>query len=190
VVGEGRRDVPVRIRQRDPQLRAVQDARVLGRRLLGVRDALPGGHQRELARPDAGVAAQRVAVVDLALEQPGDGLQAGVRVRRHLHPGGGGDVVGAVVVDERPRADQPAPERGEQAAHVGALPEQDLLAGQQVQRRAGRGALQAAEFTGRWTAVEVAHGFPPRGGVGQRGSGACGQRSAATSHPARRAPAA
>src|SRR5919202_190409 len=102
----------------------------------GVRDAVPGGHQGQVAGADAHVAAERVAVVHLAVEQPGHRLQARVRVRWHLHAGGGGDVVGAVVVDERPRPDQPANQGGQQPAHPGALAEQHLLARQQVQRRA------------------------------------------------------
>ena len=48
------------------------------------------------------VAAERVAVAHQAVEQPAHGLQAGVRVRRHLHARVAADVVGPVVVDEAP----------------------------------------------------------------------------------------
>ena len=56
--------------------------------------------------PDHRVHAAAVAVLDLAGEQPADGLQAGVRVRGHVHAAGVSDVVGAVVVGEAPGADQ------------------------------------------------------------------------------------
>ena len=75
---------------------------------LGVRHAVPAGHQVQLAGPDHRVHAAAVAVLDLAGEQPADRLQAGVRVRGHVHPAGVGDVVGAVVVGEAPGADQRA----------------------------------------------------------------------------------
>ena len=68
----------------------------------------PGRHQVELAGPHRGVVAGAVAVLDLAAEEPADGLQPGVRVRRDLHPAGVGHQVGPVVVDEAPRADQAA----------------------------------------------------------------------------------
>ena len=68
----------------------------------------PAGHQVDLAGADHGVRAEAVAVLDLAGEQPADGLQPGVRVRRHVHAAGAGDVVRAVVVGEAPGADQRA----------------------------------------------------------------------------------
>jgi hypothetical protein len=131
------------------------------RGLLGVGDPVPGRHQRELPGAEPDVAAEGVAVVDLALEQPRHRLQPGVRMRRDLHAGPGGDVVGAVVVDERPRTHHPPSQGGQQPAHPGALAEQHLLAGQQVERRAGGRRLQPAQLLGRRTAVEVAHGFSP-----------------------------
>ena len=81
---------------------------VPGRRDLGVADAVAGGHQVELAGPDHRVVAGAVAVLDLAGEQPAHRLQPGVRVRRDAHAAGVGDVVGAVVVEEAPGADQRA----------------------------------------------------------------------------------
>ncbi len=75
---------------------------------LRVADAVAAGHQVELARADQRVVAGRVAVLDLAGEQPADGLQAGVRVRGHDHAPGVVDLVGAVVVGEAPRADERA----------------------------------------------------------------------------------
>ena len=127
------------------------------RRLLRVGDAEAGRHQRQLARTEGDVAAEGVPVVHLALEQPRHRLQPGVRVRRHLHPGAGGDVVGPVVVDEGPGPDEPPSQGGQQPADAGALAEQHLLARQQVQRGAGRGLLEAAQLLGRRSSVEVAH---------------------------------
>src|SRR6476469_10066327 len=59
-----------------------------------------------------------VAMLDLAFEEPADGLQAGVRVWWHVHSGAIADVVRPVVVGEAPRADQGplAPRQG--AAHA------------------------------------------------------------------------
>ena len=71
-------------------------------------DPAAAGHQVELTRPDQGVVAGGVAVLDLAGEQPADRLQPGVGVRRDDHPAGLVDLVGAVVVGEAPRADQGA----------------------------------------------------------------------------------
>ena len=50
-------------------------------RLLGVRHAVAGGHQVELAGPDHLLGAEAVAVQHLAGDQPRDGLQADVRMR-------------------------------------------------------------------------------------------------------------
>ena len=104
-----------RVGQRHPELDAVQAV------VPGVEtssgDAVPAGHQVQLAGPDHRVHADAVAVLDLAGEQPADGLQAGVRVRGHVHPAGVGDVVGAVVVGEAPGADQRAGALGQRAAH-------------------------------------------------------------------------
>jgi hypothetical protein len=158
VVLEGGCDLAVGVGQHDPELRAVQEPGVDDRRLLRVRDPVPGGHQGELARTELHVAAERVTVVHRALEQPRHRLQPGVRVWRHLHPGSRGDVVGAVVVDERPGPDHPPAQGGQQPADAGALAEEDLLGRQQVQRRSDGGGRQAAQLPGGRSAVEVAHG--------------------------------
>ena len=101
-----------------------------------MRDAASRRHQPEFARPDQAVAAQAVAVVHLALEQPADRLQPGVRVRRHLHAGLAGDLVGAVVVDEAPGADHPPAHRRQQAPDDGALAERHGSRRQQLPDRA------------------------------------------------------
>ena len=81
-------------------------------------DRVPCRHESELDPGRiSGVAAQAVAVQDLAIVQPADCLQAHVRVRRNLHPRLPGDVVGPVVIDEAPGPDQAPPQGGQQASH-------------------------------------------------------------------------
>ena len=116
VVLESLGGVAMRVGQGDPELGAVQDGRAGGGD-LGVGDAEAAGHQVDLAGADDGVRAEAVAVLDLAGEQPADGLQPGVRVGRDVHAAGAGDVVRAVVVGEAPGADQRALALREGAPH-------------------------------------------------------------------------
>ena len=58
-----------------------------------------------------------VAVLHLPAEQPAHRLQAGVRMRGHVHPGAARDVVRPVVVGEAPRPDQRAFPLREGAPH-------------------------------------------------------------------------
>jgi hypothetical protein len=71
--------VAVLLGQGHPELHAVQD-RGARRGHLGVADAEAAGHGGEFPRPDERVAAQAVAVLDLAAEEPADRPQSGVRV--------------------------------------------------------------------------------------------------------------
>ena len=107
VMLEVARRMPVAVGQSHPQLHPVQHG---GRRRgdLRVADAVPAGHEVDLAGPDERVLAQAVAVLDLAAEQPADGLQPGVWMGCDVHATAGPDVVGTVVVGEAPRADQRA----------------------------------------------------------------------------------
>ena len=107
VVGEGRLGVAVRGGQRHPELDPVQHGRVVGRH-LGVGDAAPGRHQVQLAGLDQRMAADAVAVLDGATEQPAHGLQADVGVRRDDHAARLVHAVRPVVVEEAPGADQRA----------------------------------------------------------------------------------
>ena len=97
--------VAVGIRQRHPQLHTVQDGGGCGGH-LGVTDARARGHEVQLAGPHHRVHPGAVAMFHLAAEQPTDGLQSGVRMRRHVHPGAASDVVRTVVIGEAPRPDQ------------------------------------------------------------------------------------
>ena len=50
-------------------------------------DPAPCGHQIDLAGPDGGKAAQTVAVIDRAFEQPGHRGKVDMRMRAHVHAG-------------------------------------------------------------------------------------------------------
>jgi hypothetical protein len=82
---------------------------------LGVDDAAPRGHPVHLARRDDLVVAQAVAVVDLALEQVGDGGQPDVRVRPHVHALPRQEVSRAHVVQEDEGPDHAALVEGQDA---------------------------------------------------------------------------
>ena len=93
----------------------------------------------------------------LAGAQPADRLQPDVRMRRHLHPRPGRDVVRAVVVDETPRPDQATAEVREQPPHLRALSERDLAGLEPFEHRTGGNPDRSAvRQTGR--PIEVAHG--------------------------------
>ncbi len=89
-----------------PQLDAVEDGGRGGVETSVCAMPCPRGHQVDLTGPDHRVVAHRVPMLDLAGEQPAYGLQAGVRMRWHIHSAGARHVVGSVVVDEAPRADE------------------------------------------------------------------------------------
>ena len=92
---------------------------------------MSGGHEVELAGCDQLVAAEAVAVFDHALDQPGDRLQAGVRVWGHLHARAAADVVGPEVVDEAPGTDHPSLLVRQQPTDGGVPAERYVVAGEQ-----------------------------------------------------------
>ena len=101
-------------------------------RHLGVADAGPRRHEVQFAGPDHGVHAGAVAVLHLAAEQPTDGLQSGMRMRRYVHAGAAPHVMGAVMVGEAPRPDQrPLPLRQRPPHPDRPGPAQRHLAGMQ-----------------------------------------------------------
>src|SRR5664279_3286756 len=89
-------------------------------RLFAVTDAVAGGHQVELARNDHLLVAEAVAVQDLYLDEPGDGLQADVRARTHVQTGVLRHAGGTHVVGEAPGADGAAPAARQCTTHVNA----------------------------------------------------------------------
>jgi hypothetical protein len=101
--------IAVGIRQRPRQLHAVQYRSCLaigGDRHFRMVDSGAAGHQVELTRANRGVDARAVSVFDLAAEQPADGLQPGMWMRRNVHAGGSAEVVWTVMVAKTPRTDQ------------------------------------------------------------------------------------
>ena len=100
--------------------------------LLGVDHAVAGGHQVDLARPQQLLAAEAVAVHDLTLEHPGDGVEPGVGMGPDLH-GAVGGVDGAGVVDEAPGPDGAAGGSGQEPTH-GDAPDVGLHALDQLGR--------------------------------------------------------
>ena len=94
VVLEGRLAVAGGLGLGHPELDAVELAPVAVGGLLGVGDAVPGGHEVELAGPDDLIGTEAVAVQDLAGDQPGDGLEAGVGVGADADAVVGVDVAG------------------------------------------------------------------------------------------------
>lgn len=88
-----------------PQLDPVQDRGVCPR-VFRVADAPPRGHEIQFSRTHDGVISGTVGMLNLAREEPADGRQPGVRMGRHRHACREADVVGTVVVNEAPGADQ------------------------------------------------------------------------------------
>ena len=131
---ERRRGVAARLGKRHPELDAAQAADVPGRRLLRVGDAPPSGHQVEDAGPGGALEAEAVVVDHLAVEQPGDGLEADVGMGCDVHRLAGGEVDRAVGVEKAPGSDQSALAAGQQAAdreaaEIGEAPGQGLERG-------------------------------------------------------------
>ncbi len=169
MVLEVRVGVAVAVGEGDPQLRAVQEAGVRLGTLLGVADGPSGRHEAQFARADRLQAARGVAVQHLALVEPADGLESHVRVRRDLHTGLVGDVVGPVVIDGTPRADHAAAQVGQQAADFGGLAELDPT-DEEFTHRLGHHETAATAQRGNCLAIKIAHGPQPRP-VGDRPSG-------------------
>ena len=132
VVLEGRRAVAGPLGLGHPELHQLLATRGTGRHLLGVHDAVTGGHEVDLAGPEGLLAPEAVTMDELAVEHPGDRVQTGVRVRSHLH-GAGGGVERAGVVDEAPGTDGPAGGPGKEPTH-GDAPDVGLLAPDELGR--------------------------------------------------------
>jgi hypothetical protein len=105
VVLERPGSVPGQLGQRNPQLDALQPAAVVAGGLLRVAHRVARGHQVELAGLDDLLGAEAVAVEHLTVREPGDGLQADMRVRSDIQATVLGDVGRAHVVGEAPGAD-------------------------------------------------------------------------------------
>jgi hypothetical protein len=133
----------------DPELDAVQHAAEAAGRLLGVGDAVPGGHEVQLAGADELFGAEAVAMQHLARQQPGDGLEPGVGVGADVQAGGLGHQRRAHVVGEAPGPDGaplPARERPSHRhpAHVGQPAGGDLDAGRRDRARPSLGGWRVS----------------------------------------------
>ena len=144
-------------RESGPELDPMEARRVIRRRFLGVGDAATGGHEVELPRPNRLPVAEAVAVQHLALNEPGDRLQADVRMRWHPHARAPRDVVRPEVIDEAPCADRRAQGRREEPENPGALAQVDLAPGQQFLHRAFLGRPALLGEGGRRCSLQVAH---------------------------------
>ena len=131
VRSEARRHVADPVGQGYPQLHAVQPRRAVRPGDLAVHDAPPGGHQVELTRADQRLRSQAVAMLDRALQQPADGLQAGVRVGPDLHPRPLSQLLRPVVVQEAPGPDHPHLAVGQGPHHLGGLAQRHPPGGDQ-----------------------------------------------------------
>jgi hypothetical protein len=70
-------------------------------------------------------------MLDLAIKQSRDCLQAGMRMRPNLHAGGATDILGAVMIKKAPGADHPDLLVGQRARNFGRLSERDPASRQQ-----------------------------------------------------------
>ena len=95
---------------------------------------MAGGHQVELPGPDQLLRPEAVAVEDLTVEQPGDGLQPDVGMRSDVDPVLLGHERRPHVIHEAPRPDaSPRPSR-ERAANL-HVADQCVVAGHELDAR-------------------------------------------------------
>jgi hypothetical protein len=99
----------------------------LRRGALAVDDAAAGHHPVDVAGGDRLHGAERVAMQDLAIEQPGDGGQADVRMRPHVQPRTYRKIMRPEVIDKDERADaahrrlRHGAQHGEAVAEIGDM---------------------------------------------------------------------
>src|SRR4030095_9967406 len=100
---EGRLHLFLAIRQRQPGLHAIEARPALPHiigRALRMDDALAGRHQVDRARLDPLARTDRIAMVDGAVEQIGDGGEIDMRMRPHVHAFAGHQLRRPEMVDE------------------------------------------------------------------------------------------
>ena len=107
--------------------------------------------------PDRLDAAETVAVLNLALDQPGHRLQAGVRVRRHLHARPPGDVIWPEMIDEAPRANHPTWALRQEPAHRRVPAQRYVMTRQEHALRLGDGGQRAPVHRRVEVTPDVAH---------------------------------
>ena len=151
---EGGVNASVGLGQGHPELQTPQAAGVLGRSLFRVRDAPARRHQVQHARSRGSGLPEAVVVDDLAFEQPGDGLQADMRMRGHVHGLARGEGQGSKGVEETPRTHE-APLAPRKQAPDGQPEKVAEPARQRFEDRSGRGLAPSGFGGGRL--AEVAH---------------------------------
>lgn len=126
--------VPQGIRQNQPQLDAVQEP--CGGGDLRVGDPRTGIHHIDGAWHHGCFHAGRIVVLNLPVEEPAHGLQAGVRVGWYGHSTCVGDIIGPVMVDEAPGPDGcPTPVgKGPTNRHCPKATEWDIPSGRYFER--------------------------------------------------------
>ncbi len=126
----------------DPQLQRVQVDGLLSDRILGVCDALAAGHEVQHAAADGDIAADRVAMADVAREGPRHRLQSDVRVRLDPHSSD----LRTEAVEEAPRAHQRkvALRKGPMHRHRAHAAQRHLA--RLEQQRAGSGCVYGFRF--------------------------------------------
>src|SRR5467141_1751443 len=98
-----------------PELNASEASALLGRRLLRVRDPPPRRHQVQHPGDGQSLEAEAVVMKQITFEQPGDGLEPNMGMRRHIHRLSGGEGNGAIGIEETPGSDRPSLTPGEEA---------------------------------------------------------------------------
>src|SRR5262249_9105415 len=139
-----------------PQLHAPHLPLAVSLRHLLVDDAAPRRHPLDLAGPDDALVAEAVPVLDVAVEDVGDGLDAPVRVPGEPLPVVVG-VLGSEVVEQQERVELRNRVEAERASQVDARPLEGRLALPDL--------LYGAEHVGR------RHRWPPPRLSSQTGRG-------------------
>jgi hypothetical protein len=136
--------------------------------VLSVGDPVTCGHEAQFARSNQLVATDAVAMVDIAVEQPADGLQTDVRVRRHCHARPISDVIGPVVIDEAPGANQAPAEVRQQPPHYRAATQAHLAALEDLVDGLRGDLCATAGNSELWQAIDIAHVGDPISAVNVR----------------------
>src|SRR2546422_653113 len=137
-----------------PKLNASEVSAILGRRLLRVRDPPTCGHEIEHTGAGRPLEPEAVVVEKTAFEQPGDGLQPDMGMRRDIHRLSEGEAHRSVGIQETPWTDRPSLTPGEEASDRETA-EVSQPSGEDLKDRLGGGFADAQFDFGRRR--EIAH---------------------------------
>ena len=168
IVMKARLAVAFGIGQRNPQLRRMQPTGVIGHRVLGVDNAAPGRHQVHLAGPDDLLIPQAVAVHDLAVDHPGEGLQADVRMRPHAQALPRPVSHRSRLIQETPGANHAPLAAGQGAADGEVLADDGGARRNALQNRrtSGGRAIPGSRSLALW--FQITHGADLAGGIKEK----------------------